>query len=231
MKYSSKLLVENREYGYLLAGVFGVVDGGPWACADYNDVDTQNEYYEGYTCTVEVSNIFVFYFTANVIHAAMNYPGSLHDVNLAASYGLLHQKMSEKTPAGMAIIANSASSTTKMDGKIVKGRKNNELCDVLQDMYLGALDIIMERIMPSERQSAEWGVRAIKGPFGILRHPLPPSSRKRFVLLQMYTHLLKLRTREVGLNQIRTVYVDEGENVQPWVRRMDSEESSTAQSA
>lgn len=42
----------------MLDGVFGVVDGGRWACEDYTEVGIQNDYYEGYTCSVEVTNLY-----------------------------------------------------------------------------------------------------------------------------------------------------------------------------
>lgn len=64
----------------------------------------------------------------------------------------------------------------------------------------------MQGMMPSERQLAEWGVRSFKGPFGRLGLPLSANSRKRKRLLTVCAHLISMRTRLVGLNQIQTVY-------------------------
>lgn len=77
--------------------------------------------------------------------------------------------------------------------------------------------------MPSERQSAEWGVRAIKGPFGRLKLPLSPDALKRERLLRICVHLFNLRTRLVGLNQIRTVYANVGYNPHPWLAPLGSQ--------
>lgn len=225
MKESTELLQQNREFGHLLKGVFAVVDGGRMPCADYEDPDMQNAYYEGYTCSVEVTNLFVYNFKGELIHAAVNYPGSWHDNRLAMTSGLIFPNLGdEMTPPGFAILGDSAFVTRTTGGKVVRARKNNETGEIPTDAVLAAVDIIMQRVMPSERQSAEWGIRAMKAPFGILRLPLSPSSRKRYKLLCTCTRLLNVRTRVVGLNQIKTVYANDGDDTQPWVRRLVKEQ-------
>lgn len=229
MKESTQLLQENREFGHLLKGVFAVVDGGRMPCADYNDPDLQNAYYEGYTCSVEVTNLFVFNFMGELIHAAINYPASWHDDKLAYASGVLYPKLEdEMTPPGFSIFGDSAFVTRTMEGKLVRSRKTNETSDIPKDAVLAAVDIIMQRVMPSERQSAEWGIRSLKGPFGILRLPLPSFSRKRYKLLCTCARLLNLRTRLVGLNQIRTVYANGTTDTQPWVQRIAEEHEQVA---
>lgn len=49
MQQSSALLLNNRENGHLLEGVFGITDAGGFPCADYIDKDLQNAYFEGHT--------------------------------------------------------------------------------------------------------------------------------------------------------------------------------------
>ena len=209
MKLSAALLEKNRVSGHWLKGVFAITDGGRMPCADYIDQDLQNAYFEGFTQGVEVMNLFVFNFFGELIHAAVNYPGSWHDTKLAAVSGLYFPKLSdEMTPPGMAILGDSAfvNNTRITNGKIVRGRKSNETADIPESAALAAVDIILERIMPSERQSAEWGVRAIKAPFARFKVPLSPDSEKRFRILSICCHLFNFRTRKVGLNQIRTTY-------------------------
>jgi len=58
-------------------------------CADYIDTDLQNAFFEGFTQGVEVTNLFVWNFYGELIHAAINYPGSWHDSKLAGASGLL----------------------------------------------------------------------------------------------------------------------------------------------
>lgn len=76
-----------------------------------------------------------------------------------------------------------------------------------------------QQVMPSERQSAGWGIRIATAPFGILRLPLLPSSRKRKCLLKTAVHLNEHSTY-VGLNQIQTLYSNEESHVQPWIRQV-----------
>ena len=90
----------------------------------------------------------------------------------------------------------------------------------LQDLstYTAATEILLDKAMPCERQSAEWGVNGMKYPFKRLSVPLPADVNSRFRILQICAHLLNFRSRFVGLNQIRSVYKDEGAHVQPWLR-------------
>lgn len=55
-KESAAHLDRNRRYGPPLKWIFGVTDGGRFKCADYTDVNTQNEFVEGYTQQVEATN-------------------------------------------------------------------------------------------------------------------------------------------------------------------------------
>ncbi|CDF40129.1 unnamed protein product [Chondrus crispus] len=75
-KASAAPLENNRINEPLLQGVFAVTDGGRMACADFTNANLQNAYFEGYTQAVEVTNLFVFNFFRELIHAAVNYPGS-----------------------------------------------------------------------------------------------------------------------------------------------------------
>ena len=124
MKESFSLLVENRIYGRLLEGVFASTDDGRMPCADYTDTSLQNAYFEGFTQGVEVTNLFVFNFYGELIHAAMNYPGSWHDTGLAMVSVFFFPKSSdEMTPPGMAILDDSAfvKGTRETNGKVVRG--------------------------------------------------------------------------------------------------------------
>lgn len=226
MDQSYNLLKMNRENGKLLPDVFGVMDGGRFPCADYSNKDVQNAYYEGYTGNVEVTNIFVFNFYGEIIHAGVNYPGSWHDSKVVVASGLLLDRLSdEKTPRGKAILGDSAfvAKARVSHGKIIRGRKSTETEDVPVSELLARVDAVLQRVMPSERQSAEWGIRAMKAPFGRLRLPLPADSTLRLRLLEVCVHLYNLRVRVIGLNQIRTVYGNPGDDQQPWIERYHAE--------
>ena len=224
IKLSAALLERNRDYGTLLRGVFAIVDGGRMPTANYTDSNLQNAYFEGFTQNEEVTNLFVFNFFGEIIHGAINFPGSWHDNRLAAASGLYWPKLSDShTPAGYAILGDSAFVTDVRctNGKVLRGRKSNEKKGIPQSAVLAAVDILLQRAMPSERQSAEWGIRAIKGPFSRLKVPLPADSMKRLRLIQTCCHLYNFRVRFVGLNQIRSTYADDNEETQPWLEYLE----------
>lgn len=228
MVRSSELLSCHRGYNDVLKGVFAIMDGGRLPCADYCDPDTQNAYYEGYTTNIEVTNLLVFDFFGQIIHAGVNFPGSWHDARVAIQSGLYYPKLSnEFTPNGFAILCDSAFTVDakSTDGKIVRAKKTNETKELCSSWELSAVELVLQRIYPSERQSAEWGIRALKAPFGRLRLPLSADSKSRCRLLTVCVHLLNLRTRCVGLNQIRTTYGGNETDCNPWVQRHEAEQN------
>ena len=65
------------------------------------------------------------------------------------------------------------------------------------------------RAMVSSRQSAEWGMKAVQGTWGVLQTRLPVGIDARQLILGLCVKLHNLRVRLVGLNQIQTVYARE----------------------
>ena len=84
--------------------------------------------------------------------------------------------------------------------------------------WLAAVDLLLEWSMPSEKQAAEWGVRAIESIFGRMTVPLMAESFLRRRLLKIRVHLYKFRVRYVGLNQLQTVYSNNRDSAEPWIR-------------
>ncbi len=73
--------------------------------------------------------------------------------------------------------------------------------------------MVQDRQLLSYRQTAEWGMRALQGSFGRLRVPLDIAHKEdRANLLEVCVRHHNLRCEEVGINQIRSVYL------QHWVR-------------
>lgn len=89
--------------------------------------------------------------------------------------------------------------------------------DIPKNAYLAAVDMLLNNIMPIEYQSVEWGIYAGKAPFQLLGTVLLADSAKRYCILALITHMFNLRRRQVSLNQIRTFYANDGEDVEPWV--------------
>jgi len=65
-----------------------------------------------------------------------------------------------------------------------------------------------DRQLLSYRQTAEWGMRTIQGTFGHLRIPLQIAYHEiQGDLLETCARLFNLRARDVGINQIQSVYM------------------------
>jgi len=145
MEFSAELLRRNRQHGQLLQGTFGISDGGRMPCAIYTNPDLQNAYFEGFTQAVEVSNLFVWNFQGEIIHAAINFPGTFHDSRIASLSGLYYPKLSDKyTPPGYAILADSAylKDDIAVQGKVIRARKANERTGIPQSSFLAAVDLL-----------------------------------------------------------------------------------------
>lgn len=71
MRVSFTVLEIIRPNGAMLRNIFYVVSGPLLACASYVDAKKHQAYYEWYTESVEVTNLFVFDFKEKVIHAAI----------------------------------------------------------------------------------------------------------------------------------------------------------------
>lgn len=180
-------------------------------------------YYEGYTSSVEITSLFVYIFISELIHAAIKYPGSCHDSRLSSASGLIHPKLNLQTPSGFAILGESAFSSRITNRKIVQACKTNEITNILIDAALAAIDLIIQRVMPRETQSAECRICALKAPFGILRLPQNTCTPNRYILRSACGRLINPRTRRIRLSHVRTVYANEGVEVQPWIQRLVDE--------
>lgn len=78
-------------------------------------------------------------------------------------------KYHSSIPRGFVILCDSAFTAGRdVEEKIVKGRNSNVISNVNSTLLPGT-DLIIQQVLSSERQSAEWGVRALKKTFALLR--------------------------------------------------------------
>lgn len=100
--------------------VFAIMDGARLSCADYEDIDVRNAFYEGYTCLVEVTCVLVFIFDGCLIHAALSFPGSWHGSRMAHESGFVPAGLNdENTLVGRAVLCGSAFA---LDARVRKGK-------------------------------------------------------------------------------------------------------------
>lgn len=195
-------LINAREN--LLRSSFGFVDGLNLPVMEPSDPDVQNAYYNGWLSGCYVSNVLVFLPTGKVCFAALNKPGAWHDAQVAQGlFDMLHWK----TPEPYNLLADSAfPASQEMTGRLLVVKKSPFWeQDRTREEYIRerALDNAVKR----QRQAAEWGMRSIQSEFQRLKLPMSTNKAKRKLILETCIMLHNFRSEEVGLNQIRTVFV------------------------
>lgn len=140
-----------------------------------------------------------------IIACKLNAPGSWHDSRVARG---IYEKLRTRTPDRYYLVTDTAfpRGTDQIAGRIRAPMKAGQRlpADPVQREQIERCD----RQLLSYRQAAEWGMRALQGSFGRLRVPLPVEhADRRGDLLETCVRLLNVRTRLVGINQIRSVYL------------------------
>lgn len=145
------------------------------------------------------------FFIGEIIAAKLNAPGSWHDSRVAQP---IYEKLRIATPEGYYLVTDTAfpRGTDQIRGRIRAPMKQGDRlpADPTERWNIEQFD----RQLLSFRQSAEWGMRSLQGSFGRLRVPLEVAFvDSRGDLLEICVRLQNLRTRLVGINQIRSVYL------------------------
>jgi hypothetical protein len=143
--------------------------------------------------------------TGVIIACKVNAPGSWHDSRVAQS---IYEKLRTRTPDGYYLVTDTAfpRGTNQIAGRIRAPMKDGSRLS--SDPAQRKAALAFDRQLLSYRQTAEWGNRALQGCFGRLRVPLDANySDCRADLLEICFRLHNLRTRMVGINQIRSVYM------------------------
>ncbi|CAA7270632.1 unnamed protein product [Cyclocybe aegerita] len=217
-----------------LIGAFAAIDGLNLPVQTSEDEDIENATYNGWLSEHFVSSVLVFSpkgkninaivtsFTDNIlgeiIDAVVNAPGSWHDANVACP---IFERLRTRTPPGYYLIADTAfpRGTQSIAGHIRALLKAGQAVRGTPDEI--AERMAYDRELLSDQQTAEWGNRGLQGAFGRLRVPLPiDNAERQGNLLEICNRLNNLRTRRVGINQIRTVYMrywqDTAEDIDIW---------------
>ena len=206
----------------LLTGAFGTIDGVNLPVQVSAEQEIENATYNGWLHAHFVSCVLAFstsgasltrlatsmanvLFAGNIIACRLNAPGSWHDSRIAQQ---IYAKLRDKTPEGYYLVADSAfpKGHDQIRGRIHAPIKEGTRLPA--DPIQRAEALAFNRQLLSLRQAAEWGNGMLQRVFGRLRVPLPIRyTRYRAILLELCFRLFNLRTRRVGLSQIRTVYM------------------------
>jgi hypothetical protein len=168
----------------------------------------QSEFYNGWQHDHYVTNVFCFCPDGTVPIACFNVPGCVHDSQVAW-WGNIYDKLE--------IVWNSDGLKCVLDSAF--GKVNREfLIKSSQDYMTADAGITEEQLMienlhskraaTSMRQSAEWGMRAFQASFPRVKDRFKyEETGERGLMLKSLLYLFNLRSRAVGINQIRNVYM------------------------
>ena len=119
----------------------------------------------------------------------------------------MYEKLRTETPEGYYIITDSAFPAQRELSKWIKKPVPKGTTLPTDRRERQAL-LAYQRALVSARQAVEWGMRQIQGAFGILRIPMECNDHdRRAMIIRVCLRLHQLRTRMIGLNEIRSVFI------------------------
>lgn len=200
-----------QEYAAMIGGkypslkdCFSVCDGLKLLLESAGDPTIQNMFYNGWTHDTYVSSVFVFGPDGMIISCVTNVPGSVHDSAMAqwGEPSIYERLMAVYNRIGLRCVMDSAFCASSYPC-ILKSSQS----------HLGAADgaeMVRLRQATSMRQAAEWGMRAIQGSFPRTKERLRYEEfGQRRDILECIIYLYNYRCKNVGLNQLRSVFEPE----------------------
>ena len=171
----------------------------PVQCSD--DDHEQSVMYNGYYHDTMTNNVLAFSPKGIVLYACLNFPGSWHDSQVAASF-------IEKVRRDIGVYAFCVDQGFPRSGdlydKLVGPLSRKARAKLAPNLRHALLRRHAKCI--SLRQAAEWGMRALQGTFSRLKSSLPSCKFIRGKILLAIVLVHNFRTHHVGLNQIATVF-------------------------
>jgi DDE superfamily endonuclease len=192
-----------------LKNIYCVGDGLKLRLQATKDEKKQSRYYNGWTHDHYITNLFLFSPDGLIIACVINAPGSLHDSTLC-DWGNIYEKLEDvyKDTNGQCCMDSAFAAVN--NPAIVRSSKNITHAHSPEE-------IVIFQQATKLRQAAEWGMRAIQSAFPRMRCTLTYEEQgSRKIILYAMVMLYNFRCQNVGLNQIRTVFVPE------WNKSFDS---------
>ena len=161
----------------------------------------QERFYNGWKHGHFVSNVFVFAPDGTIPIMSINAPGSMHDSKVA-TYGKVYKKLGKLwVKYGVKTVVDSAFGSNLKDYPyLIKSQPN-------PTSSITAQEIKKAKAASSCRQMAEWGNNNLQSSFPRLKQRLRyEETGFRKLIIHVIVLLSNLRSRKVGINQIRNVY-------------------------
>jgi hypothetical protein len=184
-----------------LNNVYCVADGLKLRIQSSSAAIVQEKFYNGWTHDHYITNLFVFGPDGTIIACVLNCPGSMHDSELA-SFGNVYDKLQSAYDDHGGICVMDSAFCARGKPFVLKS---------VQDINAGgsATEILRLQQATSMRQAAEWGMRALQGSFPRLKVRMVYEEKgERLVILKTMVLLYNWRANTVGLNQIRSTFMN-----------------------
>ena len=160
----------------------------------------QECFYNGWTHDHYVSNVFVFSPAGVIATCSINNPGCMHDSQIAEQGGVY---------AKLEMAYNASGGKAVVDSAFARGRYEFLIksCQTLPS-NAPRQTVLVNSDASSLRQSSEWGMRGLQASFPRIKDRfIYEENGERLLILLTVVHLFNFRTRYVGLNQIRSVFL------------------------
>lgn len=197
-------LIKNREP--LVENIIGFADGMKVKVQCSECEEQQSLFFNDYDGDTVINNVFCFSPEGKVIFAAVNFPGSWHDSQVAID---LAQLILE-TEFAIAVDQGFPRSGL-MYGRFVgpmSRRQRSNISPIVQDCVEEEHALYI-----SLRQAAEWGMRSLEGTFCRLKTRLTSDSKNRRRYLESIVLLHNFRAVTMSINQIKAVFGEDYQNV------------------
>lgn len=191
-------IIEN--YEPRLHGCFGFIDGQLFPLQEHGSDSVQRLYYNGMDCIHSIKQVTIFGADGTIAGVMTNAPGSYHDSHCIGMMDLL--SFLERYPLDLFLATDTAFPATP---HIRRKLTENEL-NSLPPKEAQLADILGS-ILGKVRCSCEWGNGGIQKTFKVVLSTLPAWQKEyRKILLTVVNRLWNVRTRCMGINQIKTVF-------------------------
>jgi hypothetical protein len=187
-----------------LVHCWGAMDGVKLQIEKPSDDVRQSHFYNGWTHSHYVANLFLFTPDGRICDAYVNSPGTTHDSTMA-NLSKIYDKVDavyERFNGLAKIVVDSAFASDERDS-LIKSYQNVEGRN-------GCLrqDRQVNNEATAVRQMAEWGMRGFQSSFPRLKDKIKFEERgERKIMLNLMVYLYNYRVAKVGQNQIRNVYM------------------------
>lgn len=180
--------------------VWAAMDGLKLLLEAAGDPVVQNMFFNGWTHDHYVTCVFLFAPDGTIVAMVINAPGTFHD-SLIADWGKVYQKCERMNELYGGKVAVDSAFCARRGNFLIKSSQNTNACKKSHEYKL-------QREATSMRQTSEWGMRGMQGSFPRLKDRIKyEEGGERRIILELCARLYNFRAREVGINQIRTVYM------------------------